>query len=281
MNRQTEHIIVSLTTWAKRIHNIPTVLDTIFCQTRTPDLVVLNLNEDETVPKDVNEYLTSHNVELNRVPLKKVYKKLIPTLTKYPYDCIINIDDDWLYPSTMIEDFWNTHIKYPNNPISGNREFINGLPCHCGCASLTKASFFDVNNIDNDVMNNCPSDDTVFTFFAALHGHPYIWTDDLYYTNLKPYSQNDPYTESDLIFNAVGISWNYLTNRFGNTQSCIELLVHDPMVKKIMQKKSEFDRSNAFVQGQKNIRQTKSYKLGHYLLKPLSFFSLSKKMKHL
>ena len=123
-----ERIIVSLTTWEKRLSNIPAVLDTIFCQTRPPDLIVLNLNEDEIVPDYVNEYLTTHNVIINRVPYKKVYKKIIPTLKLYPNDCIIGIDDDWLYPPTMIEDLWNTHLKYPNNPISGNREFITACP---------------------------------------------------------------------------------------------------------------------------------------------------------
>ena len=48
--------------------------------------------------------------------LEKSSGKIIPTLKLYPNDCIIGIDDDWLYPPTMIEDLWNTHIKYPNNP---------------------------------------------------------------------------------------------------------------------------------------------------------------------
>lgn len=273
-----ERIIVSLTTWEKRISNIPTVLDTIFAQTVSPDLVVLNLSEELIIPDEIRIYLDAHDVEINRVTFEKVYKKLIPTLIKYPEDCIINIDDDWLYPSTMIEDFWNTHVKYPNNPISGNREFINGLPCHCGCASLTKASFFDdLNIIDNEVMNNCPSDDTVFTYFAALSGHPYVWSNGLYHINLQPYNQSNPYTESDLLFNAVGVSWNYLTTRFGEAPTCIELLVDDPMIKAILQKKNEYDKSYSFVQGKREIQKTKSYKLGYFLLKPFSRLFLNKK----
>ena len=82
----TERIIVSLTTWSKRIGNIPVVLDTIFNQTVQPDLVVLNLAHDEIIPEDVKHYINSHNIEINRVKDTKVYKKLIPTLKKYPND---------------------------------------------------------------------------------------------------------------------------------------------------------------------------------------------------
>ena len=52
-----ERIIVSLTTYSKRIGNIPTVLETIFNQTQKPDLVVLNLAFNESIPDDVQNYI--------------------------------------------------------------------------------------------------------------------------------------------------------------------------------------------------------------------------------
>lgn len=169
-----EKIIVTLTTWSKRISNIPIVLDTIYKQTLPPDLVVLNLAFDEVIPTDVQQYLDQHSVEVNRVEDTKVYKKLIPTLKKYPHDCIISIDDDWLYPEGMIEEFVKFHKLYPNNPISGNKEVFCGIQCHCGCASLTKASFWGeyLNMIDGDVIVNCPSDDMVYSYLSTLAGHP-------------------------------------------------------------------------------------------------------------
>lgn len=268
---QNERIIVSLTTWEKRIDNIPVVLDSIFFQTLHPDIVVLNITEDLQIPQIVMEYLIKHNVEINRVPYKKVYKKLIPTLLKYPEDCIINIDDDWIYPPNMIEDFREKHKQYPNNPLSGNKEFIRGYTCHCGCASLTKASFFeDIKLIDDEIMNNCPSDDAVFTYLAARSGKPYLWTDGTYYTNLQPYNPNEPYTESDLIYDAVGISWNYLTNRFGDIPSLVELLVQDNTKTNILLKKQQFDYSSAIVEGQRTVRSSKAYRIGNALLKPFN-----------
>lgn len=117
----SEQIIISLTTYSRRFNNIPAVLDSIYGQTLLPDKVVLNLAIDETIPETVQSYISDHHIEVNRVPDTKVYKKLIPTLRKYPNDCIITIDDDFLYPENMIEDFMNIHEKYPHNPISGNR----------------------------------------------------------------------------------------------------------------------------------------------------------------
>lgn len=268
---ENERIIVSLTTWEKRIDNIPVVLDSIFSQTLLPEIVVLNVADELQISQEVKDYLIKHNVEINRVPYKKVYKKLIPTLLKYPDDCIINIDDDWIYPPNMIEDFREMHKQYPNNPLSGNKEFIRGYTCHCGCASLTKASFFeDINLIDEEVMNNCPSDDTVFTYFAVRSGNPYLWTNGTYYTNLQPYNPNEPYTESDLIYDAVGISWDYLTNRFGRVPTLVELLVQDSLKTDILLKKQQLDYSMAVVEGQRTVRSSKAFRIGNALLRPFN-----------
>ncbi len=266
---EKERIIVSLTSWEKRFGNIPAVLDTIFNQTLSPELVVINLNDNEIVPQHIADYLTSHKVIINHVSYKKVYKKLIPTLKQFPNDCIISIDDDWLYPPTMIEDLWNTHLKYPNNPISGNREFINGYTCHCGCASLTKASFFDnIDLIDQEVMNNCLSDDAVYTYFSVRSGHPYVWAKGLYYTNMQAYNSIESYSPSDIVFDAVGISWQYLISRFGDLKPLNELFLQDEMIRNIIQKKQEFEISKAFSNGKSSVQSTIPYRISSVLLKP-------------
>lgn len=196
----SEKIIVSLTTWKPRIGNIPVVLDTIFDQTKRPDKVVLNLSFDEIIPDDIQDYIDHHNVEIFRVPDTKVYKKLIPTLLRYPDDCIISIDDDFLYPKTMIEDFWETHLRFPDSPISGNAVVLFEMQCHCGCASLTKAEFFGkyLPMIDAALMENCLSDDIVYTFLSTKNKHPYLRTEHQYFENMESYNSVISYTESTL-----------------------------------------------------------------------------------
>jgi hypothetical protein len=212
-----ERIIVTMTTYSKRINNIPTVLDTIFNQTVPPDLVVINLAHEEVIPNTVQDYINQHGIEVYRVEDTKVYKKLIPTLKRYPDDCIISIDDDWLYPKEMIEDFMNIHSLYPNFPISGNRVCWYNMQCHCGCASLVKFDFWGnyIDVIDEELVKNCLSDDLVYTFFANKNGHPYVTTQGIYFDNMEPYNQVLSYSADSIGTNGIEKSWEYLTARFG------------------------------------------------------------------
>lgn len=214
--------IVSLTSWAPRFQNLPTVIDTIFSQTVRPELVVLNLADDEVVPQYLQEYIDLHGIEVHRMPNTKVFKKLVPTLREYPEACVISIDDDFLYPSRMVEDFMQVHKKYPNNPISGNSVVLFGMQCHCGAASLTKASYFGnyLSSIDDDLMAECKSDDMVYTFLCNKAGHPYIRTRDSYFTNMESYGTVETYSRSTKAANkAIKSTYDYLVKRFGKIDS--------------------------------------------------------------
>ena len=153
LNKTREEIIVSLTTWKPRIHNIPVVLESIYAQTIQPDKVVLNIAFDEVIPENIQKYIDIHQIEVNYVPDTKVYKKFLPTLLKYPRACVINIDDDCIYPETMLEDFMDLHAQYPQYPISGNHLIHDGMQCHCGCASMT----IYLNNCDNGELAGVPT----------------------------------------------------------------------------------------------------------------------------
>lgn len=270
-----ERIIISLTTWSKRINNIPAVLDTIFKQTVSPDLVVLNLAMDEVVPKDVQHYIDYHNIEINRVPDTKVYKKLIPTLKKYPNDCVISIDDDWLYPEGMIEDFVDIHNRYPNFPVSGNNIVMNGMQCHCGCASLQKACYLGefIEYIDQGVINNCVSDDIVYTFFSNKAGHPYIRTSELYYENMTPYNNEISYSDSDVGLNGIKKSYDYLVKRYGKIDNIFHPYINDiylsDLLLKIYNRDVERESWIACRKIENEIKQTKAFRIGSFLLRPL------------
>lgn len=214
-----EKIIISLTSYAHRLTNLPAVLNTIYAQTVPPDLVVLNLAYNEVLPDKVKKYLEEHSVEVNRVPDTKVYKKIIPTLKKYPNDCIICIDDDFLYPEGMIEDFIEMHKKYPNNPISGTNYLCQRIMTlyHNGCAALVKFDYFNgqLDMIDEDLMKNCPSSDYVFTYFANKANHPYVKTKEIYHIKtMKQFNEGLAYTAS---FNGESgpKTLTYLEKRFG------------------------------------------------------------------
>lgn len=271
----TERIIVSLTTYSKRISNIPAVLDTIFSQTQKPDLVVLNLAFEELIPVDVQKYIDTHNIEVNRVLDTKVYKKLIPTLKRYPNDCVITIDDDFLYPEGMIEEFVSIHHIWPDHPISGNREFFSGMKCHCGCASLTKACYYGryLENIDDDVIRNCPSDDLVYTYFATKNGHPYIKTRGLYFVNMQSYNEVEGYSVAMGGGDEIYDSLDYLIARFGKIDDkALMWRKYLNIVKNETQRDILCDILDSYYkdgvrEGCNIIYSTKSYRLGDFILK--------------
>lgn len=268
-----ERIVVTLTTYSKRIGNIPVVLETIFNQTMSPAFVVLNLAYDEIIPSDVQNYIDTRSIDINRVPDTKVYKKLIPTLRKYPNDCIITIDDDFLYPENMIEDFMNIHEKYPHNPISGNRIVFFGRQCHCGCASLVKREFFGecFDLIDDEVIKNCPSDDIVYTYFINKAGYSYIRTNGEYFKNMESYNEGKGYTESEDGFEGVAKSYRYLTDRFGNVEAPLNTYISDPYLADVLRDIHQKDIIRQREEAKQEVYSSITFRLGQALLKPISF----------
>ncbi len=265
-----EKIIVSLTSYGERLNNLPIVLDTIYAQTLPSDLVVLNLAYEEVLPKEVEDYLRIHNAEINRVVDTKVYKKIIPTLKKYPNDCVICIDDDWLYPPQMIEDFMNIHKKYPNNPISGNKFIYKGMQCHCGCASLVKKEYFGqyLNLFSDAIFFNCKSDDMFYTYCATKNGYPYLRTNGLYFTNMQPLNSNESYSEHNP--NCTLKTLEYLNTRYGSLNNIITQYLYlnhvNDSILEIIDAIEENYKHDIYVYRQ--VYNSLSYRIGHLILFP-------------
>jgi len=226
------NLIVTLTSWKKRIMNIPTVLSTVLNQTKSINKIVLNLsveefpNKDNDLPENVLKFIKTHNIiEINWINGKntKQWKKIIPTMQKYPNDWIICIDDDKLYPKEFIETLWSTHLLYPNNPITLNKTYkIHGCLQHSGVGTLECAKFYNnFENVDIEyIQNNTESSDTVFTYLLNRNGY-----------ELKPissqllltsYNEIDPLSEKLHTCNAIthNTTWDLLSHRYGqiNTQ---------------------------------------------------------------
>ncbi len=274
-----EEIIVSMTTWKPRMHNIPIVLDTIYAQTVQPDKVVVNLAYDEVIPEDVLYYINEHLIEVNYVPNTKVYKKFLPTLLKYPDACVINIDDDCIFPPNMIEDFMVIHKKYPQFPISGNKVVLFGLQCHCGNASLTKYEHLgdSLKAIDEDLMQNCTSSDIVYTYLAAKNNHPYICSEGTYFDNvMQGFLEHSPYTRQVIeVDNGIIKSFQYLVKRFGELPIQLHNYVQDEYLATLIERQIHITLQDAIdnqrIISERQIRRTRAYRLGKFLLNPFLF----------
>jgi glycosyltransferase involved in cell wall biosynthesis len=178
-----ENIIVSFTSWKKRINCCSHIVDLMLKQTMCPNKIILNLSTDEFKNKELDlpkELLEKQNsiFEIYWVTKNtRVYKKIIPTLNRFPNDIIITVDDDIEYPSDYIETMYETYVYYgKKHPIAAfkNKEPNYDVYRHSGGFSLIKGDFFKnyLNELyDNVVLKNgidvMENDDDIY-FYASL-----------------------------------------------------------------------------------------------------------------
>lgn len=118
-HKRQEKIIVSLTSYPKRISTTATALERIFAQTLKPDKIVLWLSKENFPLQEADLPLELLQLRERGLEIEwcdgdiKSYKKLIPALQKYPKDIVITVDDDLVYELDMIEKLYHSYQKYP------------------------------------------------------------------------------------------------------------------------------------------------------------------------
>ena len=98
-------LVVTMTSWVKRIENVKSVVESIMNNTVKPDRVYLNLSKTEfdgiELPKSLVDYFNSdERLVINWVDGEntKSMKKVFPILKELnDDDIIIDADDDILY----------------------------------------------------------------------------------------------------------------------------------------------------------------------------------------
>lgn len=114
----SKKIIASLTTYGTRIFTVHLTIKTILNQTKKADAIILWLAEDEfnldNIPRTLQD-MKKLGIEIGFCKDIKSYKKLIPTLKKYPNDIIITFDDDAYYKKDVIEKLVMSYDKYPKS----------------------------------------------------------------------------------------------------------------------------------------------------------------------
>lgn len=113
-------LIVSLTTYSKRINHVHLVIESIAEQTLKPTKFILWLDQDEfsldTIPLILKKQL-ERGLEIKFCENQRSYKKLIPTLQMYPEANIVTIDDDIIYPYYLLERLVRDSKEYPDTVI--------------------------------------------------------------------------------------------------------------------------------------------------------------------
>ncbi|ODN32491.1 hypothetical protein BFX47_22325 [Vibrio parahaemolyticus] len=116
-------LIVSLTTYGSQINDVHYVIKSIVAQTLRPSKIILWLDENEydefSVPLNL-KVLYKYGLEIHFCKNYRSYKKIIPTIKNFHTYKVITIDDDYIYPSDMIELLVRESEKYPGY-IIGHR----------------------------------------------------------------------------------------------------------------------------------------------------------------
>lgn len=115
-----EEVIVSLTSYGRRIHDVAPTIESIMQGSMKPNRIVLWLGyelKDETLPIALKKQ-QERGLEVIFCKDIRSYTKLVPALRKFPEASIITIDDDIMYPYDLVERLVNEHIKYPKDIIS-------------------------------------------------------------------------------------------------------------------------------------------------------------------
>lgn len=119
--REGGKVVISLTSFPKRIHFAHKSIQSIMNQTYKPDLILLCLSQTEFPKKE--EDLPNNLLVLTNYGLKIVwttdnlrsYKKLIPALQLYPKDIIVTADDDLYYPVDWLDNLIASYKQHPED----------------------------------------------------------------------------------------------------------------------------------------------------------------------
>lgn len=200
-NDRKEKIIISLTTYNKRTKTVYKTIESIFNQTIKPDKIVLWLDKNEfninNIPKTLKKQI-KQGLEIDFYHNIKSYKKIVPSLKKYPNDIIITADDDVLYPKDFIEKLYNAYLL-DNSKIYCNYSFkflnkyyrpttnIKELQYLFTYIGTGAGALFPPKILPNEIL-----DEELFTKIAPIHDDIFISTLCMKY-NIKIQNVNNDY----------------------------------------------------------------------------------------
>jgi len=112
-------VIISLTSYPKRMKTIHLTLHTLLNQSLKPDKIVLWLGKEKFPKREKDlpvkvKKLLKYGLTIEWCDDIRSYTKLVPALKKYPDDIIVTVDDDMYYPDNFLELLYVAYLKNSN-----------------------------------------------------------------------------------------------------------------------------------------------------------------------
>lgn len=175
-------LIVTMTSWTKRIGNVKSVVESIMNNTVKPDRLYLNLSTEEFkdihLPKDLVEFFENdERLIINWVDGEntKSMKKMFPILEYLEDDdLIMEMDDDFIAPKDLIEcrlkDFNSYGGKHPIT-TNVNRASIGDTYVMAPTALFSKKMVANWELFVDDTVLHTYNDDRTLLYIFWLNGY--------------------------------------------------------------------------------------------------------------
>lgn len=183
-------VVVSLTTYRERIHDVYMTIESIMQGTIKPNRIILWLAEDEFGGKTLPVVLQNQmkrGLEVRYCEDLRSYKKIIPSLKLFPDACIVTLDDDVMYEPDLLEHLLASYKAHPDCASSCRTHKIktdsdgmplpymqwdrfqhDSIPSYCNFLTGVGGNLFPPNSLNGQVddcetfMKLCPKGDDVW-----------------------------------------------------------------------------------------------------------------------
>ena len=203
-NKRSQKVIVSLTSYPKRINTVWITIETLLRQSFKPDKIILWLATDqfdgiESLPTELLN-LQKRGLTIRFCDDLRSHKKYYYVMQEYPEDIVILADDDMFYPYDTIKKLMNMHKKFPDdicimtaqvmepsfetrpsawrNPMFKEKfEHSNKIQIFTGSGSLYPPHVFSDEVFNKEVIQTvCPYADDLWLTFMAQRNNTKVTT---------------------------------------------------------------------------------------------------------
>ena len=198
-NPRPQKIIISLTSFPKRINTVWITIETLLRQSVKPDEIVLWLADKQfdgldSLPTELL-VLQKRGLTIRFCEDLRSHKKYFYAMQEFPDAIVVLVDDDMFYPRDMLKELLKLHKRFPNdictmtaqvmsfeddskpsqwrNPrLDELYEHSDQLQIFTGSGSLYPPNALDEATFNSELIKNlCPfADDLWLTFMAHKKG---------------------------------------------------------------------------------------------------------------